>query len=171
MWTRPHTKQKQGSSPRFLGLHAPWRPPAMAFHFPVGFFFFFLVMLHGSWDSSSPTKNGTQGPCSGNTESQLRDHQGSPSLHFHNLLSPTSYSQDSGYHLTSWGVSNFSKCLVSVKQGKTTLKSLGLTSPAEDSSCNDVLYLVSTLTSSKTNITSSSLQMTTSNNTHWASYW
>ena len=43
-------------------------------------FFNFLAALHGMWDLSSPTRDGTCTLCSGSTESQPLDLQGSPSL-------------------------------------------------------------------------------------------
>ena len=41
-------------------------------------FFNFLAALHGMWDLSSPTRDGTCTLCSGSTESQPLDLQGSP---------------------------------------------------------------------------------------------
>ena len=41
-------------------------------------FVFFLAMLHGMQDLSSPTRDQTHAPCIGSTESQPLDHQGSP---------------------------------------------------------------------------------------------
>ena len=38
--------------------------------------FFFFAVLHGVWDLSSLTRDGTCAPCSGSTESQPLDHQG-----------------------------------------------------------------------------------------------
>ena len=38
--------------------------------------FFFLDPLHGMWGLSSPTGDQTQAPCSGSTESQPLDSQG-----------------------------------------------------------------------------------------------
>ena len=47
------------------------------------FFFFFLAMLCGMWDLSSPTRDRTLVPCNGSMESQPLDFQGSQSLeHF-----------------------------------------------------------------------------------------
>ena len=40
--------------------------------------FIFLAALQGLWDLSSPTRDGTQAPCSGSSESQPLDRQGSP---------------------------------------------------------------------------------------------
>ena len=45
-------------------------------------FFFVLSVLHGLQDLSSPTRGGTQAPCSGSLESKPLDHQGIPSLVF-----------------------------------------------------------------------------------------
>ena len=46
------------------------------------FFPFFLVVLRGSWDLSSPTRDQTWDPVSESTKSYPLDHQGSLDLSF-----------------------------------------------------------------------------------------